>query len=69
MKEEVSSLQIKVKWAQNKLKTETEAHKVHSVYGCDYQFKRTFTKAVMMTEISDVYLVPLYHNCNFLVGN
>ena len=27
-KEEVSSLNIKVKWAQNKLKTETEAHKV-----------------------------------------
>lgn len=28
LKEEVSSLGIKVKWAQNKLKTETEAHKV-----------------------------------------
>ena len=27
-KEEVSSLNIKVKWAQNKLKTETETHKV-----------------------------------------
>ena len=27
-KEELSSLNIKVKWAQNKLKTETEAHKV-----------------------------------------
>ena len=29
-KEEVSSLNIKVKWAQNKLKTETEAHKVRT---------------------------------------
>ena len=29
-KEEVSSLNIKVKWAQNKLKTETEAHKVQT---------------------------------------
>ena len=28
VKEEVGSLQIKMKWAQNKLKTETEAHKV-----------------------------------------
>ena len=27
-KDEVSSLNIKVKWAQNKLKAETEAHKV-----------------------------------------
>ena len=27
-KEETNSLNIKVKWAQNKLKTETEAHKV-----------------------------------------
>ena len=28
LKEEVSSLNIKVKWAQNKLKSETESHKV-----------------------------------------
>ena len=27
-KEEIGSLNIRLKWAQNKLKTETEAHKV-----------------------------------------
>ena len=29
-KAEVNSLNIKVKWAQNKLKTDTEAHKVNN---------------------------------------
>ena len=28
LKEEVSSANIKVRWAQNKLKTETDAHRV-----------------------------------------
>ena len=32
LKDEVSSLSIKVKWAQNKLKTETDGHKVRLVY-------------------------------------
>jgi len=29
VKEEINSHVIKVKWAQNKLKTETDAHKVN----------------------------------------
>lgn len=29
--EEVNSQAVKVKWAQNKLKTELEAHKVHTL--------------------------------------
>ena len=29
LKEDVGSANIKVRWAQNKLKTETDAHKVH----------------------------------------
>ena len=31
LKEEVSSLNIKIRWAQNKLKTETDAHKVTTI--------------------------------------
>ena len=59
-KEELSSLNIKVKWAQNKLKTETEAHKVRTTSwkpgrNCHFQ------KCVMP---SDVYMmVSLHKEC------
>jgi len=36
LKEEVSSLNITVKWAQNKLKSETEAHKVLCTSSYEY---------------------------------